>query len=118
LSRNYMFRLVENRGWKRNWAATVIMVLSFLIILLPIGMLVNMLTAKVSYAVKHSSELIAGLQGINKQLQDSLGINLMTPDRLAKLQEYITNVLPVFVGATFNTLTAVAIMYFILYFML
>src|SRR5690606_20335569 len=89
LSRNYMFRLVENRGWKRNWAATVIMVLSFLIILLPIGMLVNMLTAKVSYAVKHSSELIAGLQGINKQLQDSLGINLMTPDRLAKLQEYI-----------------------------
>lgn len=118
LSRNYMFRLVENRKWKKSWAATLIMVLSFLIILLPIGMLVNMLTAKVSYAVTHSSELIKGLQGINRQLQDSMGINLMTPDRFAKLQEYITNVLPAFVGATFNTLTAVAIMYFILFFML
>ncbi|QEH40111.1 AI-2E family transporter [Chitinophaga sp. XS-30] len=118
LSRNYMFRLVENRKWKKSWAATLIMVLSFLIILLPIGMLINMLTAKVSYAITHSSDLIKGLQSINAQLQESMGVNLMTPDRLSKLQEYITNVLPAFVGATFNTLTAVAIMYFILYFML
>lgn len=118
LSRKYMFRLVENRKWKRPRAAALIMVLSFLIIMLPFGLLVNMLTAKVGYAISHSTEMINGLKDVNQRLTNSMGINLMTPDRLAKFQEYITNVLPIFVGATFNTLTAVAILYFILYFML
>ncbi|MRG46528.1 AI-2E family transporter [Chitinophaga sp. SYP-B3965] len=118
LSRRYMFRLVEQRKMGKGWAATLIMVLSFLIILLPIGLLVNMLTSKVTYAITHSTELIKGLEAFNKQLQQSVGINMMTEARLQKLQEYITNVLPSFVGATFNTLTAIAIMYFILYFML
>ncbi|SIO46265.1 AI-2E family transporter [Chitinophaga niabensis] len=118
LSRKWMFRLVEQRKWGRSWAATLIMVLSFLIILLPIGGLVNMLTSKVTYAITHSSELIKGLEKFNQQLQQSLGVNLMTEARLQKIQETITAVLPGFVGATFNTLTAIAIMYFILYFML
>ncbi len=118
LSRKYMFRLVEVRKWRKNWAAATIMILSFLIILLPISMLVNMLTAKVAYAVKHSGELIAGLEQINEQLKASVGFDLLNEARLQKLQEYIANVLPGFLGATFNTLTAVAIMYFILYFML
>lgn len=118
LSRKYMFRLVENRGWKRSPAAAVIMTLSFIIILLPIGMLINMLTDKVAYAIEHSNELIAGVQQVNERLKEATGMNFLTPERQAKLQEYITNVLPGFVGATFNTLTAVAIMYFILYFML
>lgn len=118
LSRKYMFRLVEERKMGKGWAAALIMVLSFLIILLPIGLLVNMLTSKVTYAITHSSELIKGLEAFNRQMQKSVGINMMTEARLQKLQEYITNVLPSFVGATFNTLTAIAIMYFILYFML
>lgn len=118
LSRRWMFRLVESRKWKRPWAATVIMILSFLVFLLPIGLLVNMLTSKVGWAISHSSELIDGMKGMNQQLQSATGINIMAEGRLAKLQEYITNVLPGFLGATFNTLTAVAIMYFILYFML
>ncbi len=113
-----MLRLVESRKWKRPWAAAVIMILSFLVFLLPIGLLVNMLTAKIGWAISHSSELIDGLKGMNEQLSRSTGINVMADGRLAKLQEYITNVLPGFLGATFNTLTAVAIMYFILYFML
>jgi predicted PurR-regulated permease PerM len=118
LSRKYMFRLVEQRKMGKGWAATLIMVLSFLIILLPFGLLVNMLTSKVAYAITHSSELIKGLEAFNRKIVQSTGMNLMTEARLQKLQEYITNVLPGFVGATFNTLTAIAIMYFILYFML
>ena len=118
LSRKWMFRLVEVRKWGKSFAASVIMILSFLIILLPIGGLVNMLTTKVSYAIAHSSELIKGLENINRQLEEALRVDLMSDARLQKLQEYITNVLPGFVGATFNTLTAIAIMYFILYFML
>lgn len=118
ICRNWMFKLIEQRKWKKNWAAALLMILSFLVILLPIGMLINMLTAKVSYAVTHSSELIKGIETVNDRLKEAFNINLLSEVRLQKLQENIANFLPTFVGATFNTLTAIAIMYFILYFML
>ncbi|WP_349315620.1 AI-2E family transporter [Chitinophaga sp. MM2321] len=118
LCRKWMFRLVENRKWKKNLAAALLMVSSFLIILMPIGMLVNLLTAKVAYAATHSTELINSVKAANEHVQQTIGIDLLSDQRLQKLQEGITAFLPGFLGATFNTLTAIAIMYFILYFML
>jgi predicted PurR-regulated permease PerM len=118
ICRKWMFRLTEQHKWNKSLAAVLIMVLSFLIILLPIGMLVNMLTAKISYAASHSVELIDSLKQANARLQEMVGVDLMTTARLQKLQESLTSFLPGFLGATFNTLTAIAIMYFILFFML
>lgn len=118
ICRKWMFKLVENRRWNKSLAASLLMVLSFLVILLPIGMLVNMLTAKIAYAANHSAELINSLKQTNARLEESLGFGLLTTERLQKIQENLTAVLPGFLGATFNTLTAIAIMYFILYFML
>lgn len=118
LCRKYMFRLVEERKWKKNLAAALLMVMSFIIVLLPFGILINMLTNKISYAVTHSSELIAGLKTVNDRIQSATNIDLLSQVRLERLQGYITSVLPGLLGATFNILTAIAILYFILYFML
>ncbi|RAJ01483.1 putative PurR-regulated permease PerM [Chitinophaga skermanii] len=118
LTRKYMFRMVEQRGWGKRSAATVIMLATFLVILLPIGMLVNMLTAKVGYAVSHSSEMLAELTNLTNRISQSIGYNVLSEDRLQRLIENVTGALPGFLGATFNTLTAIAIMYFIYFFML
>ncbi|PSL35581.1 AI-2E family transporter [Chitinophaga ginsengisoli] len=118
LSRKYMFRLVEGRRWRKSLAAALLMFMSFIIILLPFGMLINMLTNKVGYAVTHSSELIGGLKTVNDRIQAATKIDILSQVRLERLQEYITSVLPGLLGATFNILTAIAILYFILYFML
>ncbi|KAA2245032.1 AI-2E family transporter [Chitinophaga agrisoli] len=118
LSRKWMLLLVEQRKWRKSLAAALLMVLSFIIILLPFGLLINMLTTKVSYAISHSSELVQGIETVNKRLQDATGFNLLTEARLQKFQESLGSFLPMFLGATFNTVTAIAIMYFVLYFML
>lgn len=118
ISRKWMFKLVEQRNWRKNLAAALLMVLSFLVILLPIGMLINMLGAKAAYAANHSTELINSLKQTNARLESALGFSLLTPERLQKIQEGITAFLPGFLGATFNTLTTIALMYFMLYFML
>ncbi|UYQ92806.1 AI-2E family transporter [Chitinophaga horti] len=118
LGRNYMFRLVEERKWPKPLAAAMIMVLSFLIILLPVGTLINMMTAKIKYAVTHSTELLANAQSVISKLEQSSGIKIISPERLQKGQEYLTSILPGFLGTAFNTLTIIAILYFILYFML
>jgi predicted PurR-regulated permease PerM len=118
LCRKWMLKLVEERRWKKSVAAATLMFLSFIIILLPFGLLINLLTAKVSYAITHSSELVQGFETVNKRLQEATGFNFLTEARLQRMQENLTNFLPSFLGATFNTLTAIAIMYFVLYFML
>ncbi|WP_295126189.1 AI-2E family transporter [uncultured Chitinophaga sp.] len=118
LGRTYMFRLVEQRNWPKPLAAVLIMVLSFLIILLPVGTLINMVTSKIKYAVTHSAELTANVQGVIAKIEASTGIKIISPERLQKGQEYLTGILPGFVGTAFNTLTIIAILYFILYFML
>lgn len=118
MSRKYMFRLTEQRKWRKSLAATLIMVISFLVILVPVGMLINLLMSKISYAASHSTELLNGAKELSAKLDNQLGFNLLTPERLQKMQEKLTTVVPGFLGATFNTLTTVALMYFILYFML
>ncbi|HWV66262.1 AI-2E family transporter [Chitinophaga sp.] len=118
ISRKWMFKLVEQRKWRKSLAATLLMVLSFLVILLPIGMLINMLAAKAAYAANHSTELINSLKQTNARLEETLGFSLLTAERLQKIQEGITAFLPGFLGATFNTLTTIALMYFMLFFML
>ncbi|MEC5147753.1 putative PurR-regulated permease PerM [Chitinophaga sp. 180180018-2] len=118
ICRKWMFRLVEEWRWKNSLAAALLMALSFIIILVPVGMLVNMLSTKIAYAASHSAELINNLKQANAQLEEHLGFGVLTPERLKKLQENITSFLPGFLGATFNTLTSVALMYFVLYFML
>ncbi len=118
LSRKYMFRLVEERKWRKNLAAALLMFMSFIIVLMPFGILINMLTNKISYAVTHSSELIAGLKTVNDRIRSSTNIDVLSQVRLERLQGYLTSVLPGLLGATFNILTAIAILYFILYFML
>ncbi|SHM45116.1 AI-2E family transporter [Chitinophaga sp. CF418] len=118
LSRKYMFRLVEKRKWRKSLAAALLMFMSFIIILLPFGLLINMLTNKIGYAVTHSSELIAGLKTVNDRIQAATNIDILSQVRLERLREYLTSVLPGLLGATFNILTAIAILYFILYYML
>ncbi|NML36140.1 AI-2E family transporter [Chitinophaga sp. G-6-1-13] len=118
ICRKWMFRLVEARKWKTTLAAALLMTASFLIILLPIGALVNMLSSRVAYAAAHSGDLINKARELNERLHQEIGVDLLSTQQLQKVQEAITAFLPGFLGATFNTLTAIAIMYFILYFML
>ncbi|RFM35601.1 AI-2E family transporter [Chitinophaga silvisoli] len=118
ISRNYMFRLVEKRNWKKPLAAAMLMILSFIIILLPVGLMINMLTDKVGYAIEHTSELIGGLKTLNERIHSATKVDVLSQVKLEQLQGYLTAVLPRLLGATFNTLTTIAIMYFILYFML
>src|SRR5689334_23979500 len=53
LMRKRMFYLTEKKGWKMATAAWVLMLLSFFVILVPIGVLGNILYAKISEVVEH-----------------------------------------------------------------
>jgi hypothetical protein len=118
LMRERMFYLTERKGWRKSTAAWVLMLLSFFVILVPIGLLGNILYGKVSYVVTHSNEMIASLKQTVESIEDKIGYEIVNPDNINQLGPYLGKLLPKILGVTLNTITIIATMYFILYFML
>jgi predicted PurR-regulated permease PerM len=118
MMRNTMNKLVYKRKWKRGGAAMVLIFLSFLIVLVPILVLVTMLGSKISYAASHSQEVLAALNNFVSQIEAKFKIEILSEQNIQQAGTYITTSLPKILGATFNTLLAIVLMYFILYFML
>ncbi len=118
LLHKWMFYLTEKKKWRKGWTAVLLMLFSFVVILLPVGLLINMLSSKVSYAVQHSDELVAALKKVVGNLETRFDVTIASEENINKLGNSITKSLPGILGATFNTLTTIFFMYFILYFML
>lgn len=118
IMRERMFYLTEKRKWKPAGAAWVLMLLSFFVILVPIGILGNILYAKISYLVTHSTELINSLKLTVAHIKEKIGYEIINQNAINQLGPYIAQLLPKVLGVTLNTITLIGSMYFMLYFML
>lgn len=118
LLRKLMFYLTEKKKWNKALTATLLMLLSMIVILIPIGLLVNLLTSKVSYVMQHSNEMITALKEVVNDVEAKFDITIASDENINKLSASIATMLPKVLSSTFNTLTTIFFMYFILYFML
>jgi predicted PurR-regulated permease PerM len=118
IMRERMFYLTEKKGWKHSSAAWVLMLLSFFVILVPIGVLANISYSKISYIVAHSSELLSSLKIAAQNIKEKIGYEIINPNNINLLGPYIAQLLPKILGITMNTIALISAMYFILYFML
>lgn len=118
IMRKYMFKLEGRFKWKRSWAAALLMFLSFLIILLPIYVLVNMMSSKIGYAIQHSTDVINRITAFIKGYEEQYKMNILTNENIQKVTDFAARIVPQILGGTVNTLVAIIIMYFILFFML
>ena len=118
LMHRWMFYLTEKKKWRKGGTALLLMLFSMIVILMPVGLLVNMLSSKISYAVQHSSELVEALKKVAHNIEQQYDVTLVSDQNINKLGNVIAQSLPVILGATFNTVTTIFFMYFILYFML
>ena len=53
--RRWMFHLTIMKKWRKGWTAALLMLLSMIVILLPIALLINMLSSKITFAIQHSN---------------------------------------------------------------
>jgi predicted PurR-regulated permease PerM len=113
-----MFILQARYKWKKALAAALLMILSFIVILMPIFLLINMMSSKIAFAVQHSSEVLTAIKSYIRQYEVRYGFELLSAENINKLSGWAANTLPSILGATINTVTTIAVMYFILYFML
>lgn len=94
------------------------MLASLIIILLPIALLANLLSSKVNYAIQHSAQLVEAVRELVHDTEQRFDITLLSDENINKMGESIAQSLPKILGATFNTVTTIFFIYFILYFML
>jgi predicted PurR-regulated permease PerM len=118
LLRKWMFILQGRYKWNKSLTASVLMLLSFVIILMPILLVANMLTSKIAFAMEHSQDVLSSLQGYIEKIESQYKIHILTSANMEKVTSWGGNTVPKILGATFDTLTGIVIMYFILYFML
>ncbi|HZV70836.1 MAG TPA: AI-2E family transporter [Saprospiraceae bacterium] len=118
IMRKPMLYLTITKGWRKSLAATVLIILSFLVIMIPIGGLISMMSSKVTFVFQHSDELVTAVQTLIDRIENQLGYELVSQDNVNKLSGFIARTAQQVLSATFSTLATLFFMYFILYFML
>lgn len=118
LMRKWMFRLVHVRKWTHGKSAALLMFTSFIIIMVPVWMVGNMMSSRINYAIEHSAELTTSITAFVKQMEHRMGIGLVSEDTLKSAGAFAAQRIPMILGATFNTISSIVMMYFLLYFML
>jgi predicted PurR-regulated permease PerM len=118
LMRERMHYLTEVRKWSRPKAAWLLMGLSFLVILLPVGILANLLTSKIIYAVEHSNQILDSLKAFSEDMKERFGFALADNSTINEIGPFIRKIIPQILNTTLNTISIIGVLYFVLYFML
>ncbi len=118
LMRKYMFTLTGRYKWKKSWTAALLMLISFLVIMLPILLLVNLMANKVSFAIEHSNQVLTTITSFIEKYEQQWGLEILNQANIGKLTSWGAETLPSILNATLSTLVTILIMYFVLYFML
>jgi predicted PurR-regulated permease PerM len=113
-----MRSLTQKHHWKDIWAATLIMVISFVIILIPIFSLSYMLYEKISEVLNSPDSLFNALNMLDDKIQTSFGIELFTEKNIESIKENAGKLIPSFLNQFVWILGNIGIMYFILYYLL
>jgi predicted PurR-regulated permease PerM len=118
LLRKLMYKLVYEKNWKKWIAASLLMLLSFIVIVLPFAWIGYILADKIT-PILHNPEIIKTTAGkIQDYLNQRFGMDILSEPNLAKITNAISNLIPKVLSSTANTLVNVIVAYFLLWFLL
>src|SRR6266498_5460073 len=89
LMRERMHYLTEVKKWSPSGAAWLLMILSFLVILLPFGILANLLASKIVYAVEHSNQILDSLKKFSDEMKLRFGFGIVDDTTINQLGPFI-----------------------------
>ena len=118
LSRASYFQLVFNRKWKKGRAAGLYIIYYLLILGLPIFMAILLLSPKVNEFLADPTAMVEQAKASVAKVQESFGVKFISKESLDNSLNKLTAYLPNLLNSTANLITNLAIMLFILYYML
>jgi predicted PurR-regulated permease PerM len=110
--------LMNKIKMKRGLAVIIVLFLSFLVIIIPVFSLTYLLISKVSATFSNTQDIYGQIQNLNSYINSNYGINVLAPENIIKFQTEVTNFIPNLLGQTLSILADIAVMYFILFYLL
>lgn len=104
--------------FRKTPAVIVTLILSLLIIVLPVFSLSNMLISRLEVMLSSSQDIYGDLLRLNELVNTEYGINVLSAENFHKLQSLLTNIIPNLLEQTVSIIADIAVMYFILFYML
>lgn len=119
LRQPYFFLTEKPKHKFPKWlAATLLMMGSFFILVMPVLLVSVMLSSKVSYLINHYEDILRIAQEWSNKAEEYLGVNLLSKETVSKLTGVAANVIPQFLSATASVAADIFVLYFLLWFML
>ena len=106
------------KNMKKGFSIFIVILLSFLVILVPVFGITNLLITKLTQILSNNTQVFFTTHDANTYIQEHFGFNVLTPENIVKVQEQLTNLIPNLLNQTFTILADIAIMYFILFYLL
>ncbi|MES2691622.1 MAG: AI-2E family transporter [Bacteroidota bacterium] len=118
LFRPFMEKMVNKWKWKEGWSAILIIIISFIIVLIPIMVFCYMVYGRITDIISNPDSIMNGVKQLDAKFMELTGRQLLSPDLTTKMQEQAGQMIPSFLGKIFVVAGNIAIMYFVLYYML
>lgn len=118
LSRTNYFQLIYNRKWKKGWAAALFIVYYLFLIGLPVFLAITLISPKVNTFLEDPNAMINAVKQSITTIQQKTGFKLFSEANLTNFLGKLTAFIPTLLNSTFNLISNLAIMLFVLYYML
>ena len=116
--RNFNFYLQEEKQWKPMWSSLLIIFLCLIVLILPTYLLADMLIEKLGDSKEYMQKFNIFLDKIHDYVYAKTNIDVLSKENLNKIKDWAGNISTSALSGTFNTLTVVLSLFFMLYFML
>lgn len=118
LLRKWNMTLVNKRKMKRGTAALLLIILSMIVVLLPVYLFGNLIGGRIISVIHKSNDVVAAVHKFADNIQTKYKIEILSDDNINKAGSIIANAIPKVLSSTFNVITVLLMLYFLLYFML
>ncbi len=118
LSRNSYFQLVYQHKWRKGWTAGMYLFGFFIMTALLVYLTFVLIEKRIEPFLSDPATMLAKAQAAIDEIQQRTGISLVEEDTLTGLQKKLVDFIPSLINDTGMLLANLAIMLFILYYML
>lgn len=113
-----MERMVTRYKWNQTLSACIIILISFIIILIPIMGMSYMIYNKINAIISNPESIMKGVKELDDKFMSLTGKQLLSEEFIGKLQAQAQEAIPSFLGHIFVVAGNIAIMYFVMFYML
>lgn len=118
LSRNSYFQLVYHRKWRKGWTAGMYLLGYLFLTALLVYLTFALIEKRIEPFLSDPATMLAKAQAALNDMQQKMGITVIEEDTLTGLQNKLVDFIPSLINDTGMLLANLAIMLFMLYYML